>query len=166
MGHVSISKELGGGACVREGFARLDPPTDEARARARELAKYILDFTVQEPVVLDGAYMREERHLGCYVRGNSRDVMVAVYQEIAARLERGEIDGARAQYIDSHGGLRSRAEDGAIVSSLEYVVREEGRVRYVTAEIIEQAHNPPELVGATPAHLLPKRAARLAIVEG
>jgi len=164
---LSISKELLAGERVHEVFERLDAPSPEAKARARELARFILDFVVGAPEVVKHAYLQEERHLGCYVRGKSRDVMVAIYQEIAARLERGEIDGARAQYVDTHGaGLYSRAGDGAIVSALEYTVREAGRVRYVTCEIIEEDHNPPELVGITPKHLLPKAAPRLSLVEG
>lgn len=55
------------------------------------------------------------------VKGNGREIAVAKYREIADMLERGEIDGARCQWLDTHGGCLE--DDGAAVSGLEFVTR-------------------------------------------
>lgn len=44
------------------------------------------------------------------VKGDGRAIAVAKFRELADKLERGEIDGARAQWLDTHGSLVEDAE--------------------------------------------------------
>src|SRR6188768_1920763 len=53
--------------------------------------------------------------------GNSRAIAVAKFREIADKLESGELDGARCQWLDTHGELLNA--DGAQISGLEFVTR-------------------------------------------
>lgn len=53
--------------------------------------------------------------------GNSRAIAVAKFRELADKLESGEIDGARVQWLDTHGELHD--DDGAAISGLEFVTR-------------------------------------------
>jgi hypothetical protein len=55
------------------------------------------------------------------VRGNGRAIAVAKFRELADKLESGEIDGARVQWLDTHGGLLD--DDGKAISGLEFVTR-------------------------------------------
>lgn len=121
-----MSATLVGEQPINEQFEKLNPPDAEALARAESQARQILDH--------QGDLLR--------LRGVGRDVAVAVFREIAARLKRGDIDGARFQWLDTHGG--HQAADGAVVSGMEYVVREPNRVRLQQAEVMEDAFNAPE----------------------
>ncbi|HEU4544334.1 MAG TPA: hypothetical protein VFR23_24600 [Jiangellaceae bacterium] len=75
------------------------------------------------------------------LKGNGRAIAVAKFRELADRLESGELDGARVQWLDTHGLLvevedaegnrrQIRLEDGDVlpvgaklVSGLEFVTR-------------------------------------------
>jgi hypothetical protein len=55
------------------------------------------------------------------VKGNGRAIAVAKFRELADKLESGEIDGARVQWLDTHGELREA--DGTQISGMEFVTR-------------------------------------------
>jgi len=73
-------------------------------------------------------------------RGNGRAIAVAKFRELADKLESGELDGARCQWLDTHGLLvevevngapkqvqlndgDDMPEGGIVVSGLEFVTR-------------------------------------------
>ena len=55
------------------------------------------------------------------VKGKGRELAVAKFRELADKLESGEIDGARCQWLDTHGELLD--SDGAQISGMEFVTR-------------------------------------------
>lgn len=55
------------------------------------------------------------------VKGNGRAIAVAKFRELADKLESGEIDGARCQWLDTHG--ENREDDGTQISGMEFVTR-------------------------------------------
>lgn len=55
------------------------------------------------------------------VRGYGRAIFVKKLRDIADAIERGELDGARAQWLDTHG--ENREADGTAVSGMEIVTR-------------------------------------------
>jgi hypothetical protein len=55
------------------------------------------------------------------VRGNGRAIAVAKFRELVDKLESGELDGLRAQWLDTHG--ENFDENGVAVSGFEYVTR-------------------------------------------
>lgn len=55
------------------------------------------------------------------VKGNGRAIAVAKFRELADKLESGELDGARVQWLDTHGELLD--DDGAQISGMEFVTR-------------------------------------------
>ncbi len=55
------------------------------------------------------------------VKGNGRELAVAKFRELADKLESGELDGARAQWLDTHGECAE--DDGTKISGLEFVTR-------------------------------------------
>jgi len=59
--------------------------------------------------------------LSSRIKGNGRAIAVAKFREIADKLERGELDGARCQWLDTHGELREA--DGTQISGMEFVTR-------------------------------------------
>jgi hypothetical protein len=75
------------------------------------------------------------------VRGNSRAIAVAKFRELADKLESGELDGARVQWLDTHGLLLD--DDGLPISGMEFVTRTawtedgSGRVQLDTVTIEE-----------------------------
>lgn len=92
------------------------------------------------------------------MRGDGRAIAVAKFRELADKLESGELDGARVQWMDTHGLLvetldgrrfdlvkQEVPEVGQLqpLSGLEYVTRTawtetgEGRVGYVACWIEE-----------------------------
>ncbi len=76
------------------------------------------------------------------VKGKGREIAVAKFRELADKLERGELDGARVQWLDTHGERLD--DDGAQVSGLEFVTRSawtedgSGKVQLVTVTIEEE----------------------------
>jgi hypothetical protein len=65
-------------------------------------------------------YAREPDSQG-RVKGNGRAIAVAKFRELADKLESGELDGARVQWLDTHGELFD--DDGIAISGLEFVTR-------------------------------------------
>jgi len=55
------------------------------------------------------------------IRGKGREIFVKELRRIADAVERGELDGARAQWLDTHGGRLE--DDGTAVSGMEVVTR-------------------------------------------
>ncbi len=55
------------------------------------------------------------------LKGNGRAIAVAKFRELADKLERGELDGARVQWLDTHGERLDN--EGKPVSGLEFVTR-------------------------------------------
>lgn len=166
---ISVSKTINQGAPVHEVFERLDAPAAEARARARELARFILDYRAPNAEVTEGAYKPLVKEPMLRVRGDGRLIMAELQRELADRIERGDIDGSNCGWIDTHGASPEHVSDetaaeGAIISGLQFCVREPNAVRLRACEIIEETRNPIALVGLTPAHLINRRD--IALVEG
>jgi hypothetical protein len=60
------------------------------------------------------------------VRGKGREIFVKRLREIADAIERGELDGARAQWLDTHGGDVKNGTieaDGTVISGMEILTR-------------------------------------------
>jgi hypothetical protein len=60
------------------------------------------------------------------VRGKGRAIFVKKLRDIADAIERGELDGARAQWLDTHGGSVEDGTveaDGTVISGMEVVTR-------------------------------------------
>jgi hypothetical protein len=55
------------------------------------------------------------------VKGNGRAIAVAKFRELADKLESGEIDGARCQWLDTHGLCHE--DDGTSISGMTTVTR-------------------------------------------
>jgi hypothetical protein len=92
------------------------------------------------PVVNDGYALNPK--LITRTKGNGRAIAVAKLRELADRLESGELDGVRCQWLDTHG--ENREDDGTPVSGLEFVTRTawtetgEGTVQLVGLTIEEE----------------------------
>ncbi len=54
------------------------------------------------------------------VQGNSREIFVKKCRDTADAIERGELDGARLQWLDTHG---LHIEDGIATTGIETVTR-------------------------------------------
>jgi hypothetical protein len=75
-------------------------------------------------------------------RGKGREIAVAKFRELADKLESGELDGARVQWLDTHGECLEN--DGAQISGMEFVTRTawredgSGTVQLVSVTIEEE----------------------------
>lgn len=75
------------------------------------------------------------------VKGNGRAIFAKRLRDIADAIERGELDGARAQWLDTHG--QNLEDDGTAVSGMEVVTRTawredgSGQVKFQTTTIVE-----------------------------
>lgn len=76
------------------------------------------------------------------VRGEGRKIFAKRLRDIADAIERGELDGARAQWLDTHGGHLE--DDGTATSGMEVVTRTahrddgSGQVRIQVTTIVEE----------------------------
>jgi len=55
------------------------------------------------------------------VRGYGREIFASKLEELAAKIRSGELDGCRAQWLDTHG--ENFDDDGVAVSGMEIVTR-------------------------------------------
>lgn len=76
------------------------------------------------------------------VKGNGRKIFVKRLRDIADAIERGELDGARAQWLDTHG--EHLEDDGTATSGMEVVTRTawtdngSGQVKLQVTTIVEE----------------------------
>ncbi len=76
------------------------------------------------------------------VHGKSRDIFVKKLRDIADQIERGELDGVRAQWLDTHG--LNLEDDGTAVTGMETLTRTawtedgSGTVQLLCTTVVEE----------------------------
>jgi len=59
------------------------------------------------------------------LRGNERAVAVAKFRELADKLESGELDGARVQWIDGALNMETVTIDATTVQLMQFTIEED-----------------------------------------